>query len=400
MKKKLMSVSLLLISLFMVSANAVAAVIPLMAKSMPNVNGSLIELSMTLPSLGILCMPLSVPLAEKIGIKREILIGIGVILISGIIPAFTNNIYLILLSRVALGLGTAMVGAYASSLIIKLYQGQAQQNMLGGASIIEGLAMLGMTYFAGVLMNVKWNNAFLVYLIALPILLMFWAFVPEKLVDAPAEGNQSSKKQKGSKHLTVAVILFAIYNFLFNTCFAFMTTKFAALVVERGYGTAAQASTLMGVMSLAMSIGGFLYMGIQKKAPTFSPAIAALLLLISYVLLLNTKSMLVSTIAMILAGFTLAIGMSSSAYVISLFTKPNAVAFSIGVCGSVANVGTLLTPYSAQLFATILHNNSPEVAFKCAAVIMSILFVVALVVGIKEKQKLDKKTTNVAIHTN
>lgn len=392
MKKKIMNVSILLVSLFMVSANAVAAVIPLMMKAMPHVNQSLIELSMTLPSFGVLFMPLSVPLAEKIGIKKEILIGIIVILISGIFPFFVTNIYLILLSRITLGLGTAMVGAYASSLIIKLYHGQEQQNMLGGASIIEGLSMFGMTYVAGILMGIKWNNAFLVYLIALPILLLFWIFVPKKLVDRQLDEKENSDiNSKGSKHLTLPIILFSIYSFLFNTCFAFMITKFSTLVVMKGYGTAATASTLMGVMSLAMSVGGFLYMKFQKKAPTFSPALAALMIIIAYILLLTTNSLPYSTVAMVLAGFTLAFGISSTPYVVSWFTTPEAVPFSVGVVGAVANVGTLLAPYSANLFAKIFKNNSPEISFECAVAIMLVLLVIAVAVGIFEKCNLKKE---------
>lgn len=403
MRKKLMSVSLLLLSLFLVSANAVAAVIPLMSKAMPNVNPSLIEFSMTIPSLGIIIFtPLSVPIAEKIGIKNEVLIGIALIFVAGIMPTFIINIWVNLFARMLIGVGTGMIGAYASTLIVKIYKGKAQQTMLGLASVIQGLAMFFMTYFAGKLMNISWNYCYLVYFIALPILLMFWAFVPNKTIkEATAQDENKeniSKKGAGSKHINLQVGLFAIFFFVFNSCFAIITTKFALLVVDKGYGTAAEASTLTGLMCAAMVLGGFLFIWLQKKVSTYTMAIATGLLAFSFFLLVTTSSMVISTISMVLAGITLALGMSSNPVIINRIAKPEAVAFSIAVVNSVANIGTLLAPYTSHIVGSIFHNFSPEFAFGAAMVVMIVLCVIAIIMGTngKKADKVNKVTKKVA----
>lgn len=397
MKKKLMAASLLLLSLFSVSANAVAAVIPLMMKAMPNVNPSLIELSMTIPSLGIIIFtPLSVPIAEKMGIKKEILLGILLILIAGILPTFVLNIYVNLFARLLMGIGTGMLGAYASTLIVKIYQGKAQQTMLGLASVIQGLAMFFMSYFAGKLMNIHWNYSYLVYLIALPIMLMFWAFVPNKIIEKANEESEnnsgnSQANTRSSKHISLSVALFALYFFVFNSCFATITTKFSLLVVQKGYGTAAQASTLTGLMTMAMVLGGFLFIWLQKKVPTYTLAIAAGLLALAYLLLVTTSSMAISTIAMIMAGLTLALGMSSNPVIINHIAQPEAVAFSIAIVGSVANIGTLLVPYTSRLIATVFNNSTPEFAFGFSAIVMFILCIIAIIAGTKAKKSEQAK---------
>ncbi|VDG18383.1 MFS transporter [Lactobacillus alimentarius DSM] [Lactiplantibacillus mudanjiangensis] len=115
MRKLAMRLSILLLSIFTVSGGAIAATIPMMMKSFPNISPTLIELLMTVPSLGIIIFtPLSNFFADRFGVKNTILTGLVIILIAGITPALTTSFGLIFASRIGIGIGTGLLASFAN----------------------------------------------------------------------------------------------------------------------------------------------------------------------------------------------------------------------------------------------------------------------------------------------
>ncbi|MEB3365416.1 hypothetical protein SDC49_23685 [Lactobacillus sp. R2/2] len=102
---------------------------------------------------------------------------------------------------------------------------------------------------------------------------MFFAYIPKNLrIDQ--ENNKSEKPENNSRKINGKIWLLALFIFLFNSIFAFVSIKFATLVIEKGYGTAQDASTLLGIMSFAMAAGGFIYMALPQTIKNFSLSIS------------------------------------------------------------------------------------------------------------------------------
>ena len=88
--------SILSASLVVVSGGAIAANIPAMAKTFADVPLQTVEMLSTIPSLFIIISVLMSNLfARYLGYKRTILIGIAIVLISGIIPTLIDNFWII-----------------------------------------------------------------------------------------------------------------------------------------------------------------------------------------------------------------------------------------------------------------------------------------------------------------
>ncbi|MFX3618053.1 MAG: MFS transporter [Sporolactobacillus sp.] len=383
-KHLLMKLAVLLISIFIVSAGATAATVPLMIKSFPAINSTTIELLMTLPSLGIVVFtPLSNFIADKFGEKRTILTGLWIVLISGIIPAMTMNFTLIFISRITIGVGTGFIAAFSQSLILQLFEGEEQQRMIGLSSVVQGLGMFILTYFAGTLMNINWQASYLVYLIVLPILLLFWVFIPTKVGVGTPENDEASANVKSSKKIDGVVLILSLFAFLFNSVFAFITIRFAMLVVSRHYGTAADASTLLGIMAFAMAAGGFIFMYLQKHVKKFSMAVALGFATAAYFLLSISNSLLISAVGVVFIGMAVSIFMASMIALINVMTSKYQAPFSTSIAMTMANVGTLLSPYVAQLLSRALGNSTPTFTFLCGTVVFCALFLVAVFAGIK-----------------
>lgn len=376
--------AILLLNIFVVSSGATAATIPLMIRSFPQVSSTLVELTMTVSSLGIIIFtPLSNLLADKIGIKRTIVCGLTIILISGIIPALINNFTIIFVSRIGIGVGTGLLASYSQSLIIAMFDGKEQQKLLGWSSVVQGLGMFLMTFAAGVLLSNGWQQAYWVNLIALPVLLLFITFIPQNL---KIEQANNTNLGQNSKKIDWKIWLLAIFIFLFNSTFAFVSIKFASLIIEKGYGTAQDASTLLGIMSFAMAAGGFIFMSLPQICKRFSLTISIFSGLISFFIFTISNSLILSGVGVVLVGIAVSMTMVSTMSSVGMFTSPSQVPFSTSVVMTVANIGTLLAPYTAQFLGTIFNNTSAEFTFICGTIIFAILLIVVIWIGINYKK--------------
>ncbi|APX71402.1 MFS transporter [Companilactobacillus allii] len=399
MKKIMTRFAILILSVFTVSTGATAATIPLMMKSFSNISPTTIELLMTIPSLGIIIFtPISNIVADFIGIKRTIMSGLVLIFIGGIVPAITMNFSLILVSRVVLGLGTGLLMSFSQSLIIQLYKGRDQQKMLGLSSVCQGLGMFIMTFAAGVLLNGGWQMSYWVYLIVLPIILLVGIYVP-KTIGMVSETVTDSGQSKSSKKVDGKIWLLATFAFLFNATFAFISIKFALLVVSRNYGTASDASTLLGLMAFAMVAGGFLFMYIQKHWFKYTSTFGLGFSTVSFLLLSISHSLFVSAIGVILLGISVSVFMSSMIANINRMTSASQVAFSTSVVMTCANVGTLISPYFAKGISSLFNNLEPGFTFEAGLVIFAVLFIFSAVAGINysklEYKEIDKLSNNI-----
>lgn len=399
MRKIMTRFAILILSVFTVSAGATAATIPLMMKSFPNISPTTIELLMTIPSLGIIVFtPVSNWVADLISVKRTIMTGLVLIFLGGVIPAVTVNFLLIFVSRIILGLGTGLLMSFSQSLIIQLYQGREQQRMLGLSSVFQGLGMFIMTYAAGVLLNSGWQMSYWVYLIVLPIILLVGVYVP-KTVGKVTDSNQS-EIVTDSKKIDSKIWILALFAFLFNATFAFISIKFALLVVSRNYGTAADASTLLGLMAFAMAAGGFVFMFVQKHWFKFTTAIGLGFATISFLILTISRSLMLSGIGVILVGISVSIFMASMVANINRMTSASQVAFSTSVVMTCANVGTLLSPYFAKTLSNLFGNQEAGFTFEAGLIIFAILFVIATFVGMNYSKLEYKNSSDLSNNMN
>ncbi|MFC6176482.1 MFS transporter [Companilactobacillus huachuanensis] len=399
MKKIMTRFAILILSVFTVSAGATAATLPLMMKSFPNISATTIELLMTIPSLGIIIFtPISNLVADLIGVKRTIMTGLALIFIGGVIPAITMNFSLILISRIVLGLGTGLLMSFSQSLIIQLYDGRDQQKMLGLSSVFQGLGMFVMTYSAGILLNSGWQMSYWIYLIVLPIILLVGIYVP-KTVGMISEADANQNKANDSKKVDGKIWLLALFAFMFNATFAFISIKFALLVVSRNYGTASDASTLLGLMAFAMAAGGFIFMYVQKNWFQYTTAIGLGFAAVAFLMLTISHSLILSAIGVILVGISVSIFMASMIANINRMTSASQVAFSTSVVMTCANVGTLLSPYLAKGISSLFNNLEPGFTFEAGLVIFAVLFVIAAFAGANysklEHTESDKLPNNV-----
>ena len=127
-KMSLLGLSLLLISAFSIST----ALPPMLDYYSPIFSAAQVELLVSVPSFSVVAMLLLNSFIDKWLSDRQLIVT-GLLLLSsaGIFPFFVQAYPLVLLSRIAFGMGIGLINAKAIAIISQRYQGKERVQMLG-----------------------------------------------------------------------------------------------------------------------------------------------------------------------------------------------------------------------------------------------------------------------------
>ena len=140
----------------------------------------------TLPHLAVALVGfLMGAVSDRFGKVRTLIASLLVFIITGTGSYFLDDIYLILILRFLLGFGLAGIVCTVTSLIGSYYSGNQRVRMLGLQSAAMGVGVLILEVLGGSLADMSWNSPFLVYLIAVPFLVLVLLFLRE-----PAQEEQ------------------------------------------------------------------------------------------------------------------------------------------------------------------------------------------------------------------
>lgn len=261
MNKKILKIALLSVSMLVAVAPASNANIPAMKEAFPQIPLSMVEMITTIPSLFLMISVLTSGfIAKKMGYKQTIMLGLGIVAISGIIPVFIGNFYLVLFSRAALGFGIGLFNSLLIGLISYFFDGNERTTLIGYHEALGGLGGMLITYIAGQLMHVNWQAPFISYAIAIPVFFIFWKVIPKvKTEDILHKNTKQVVVNDGKEGNFSIVFVFMILIVIGATLNMTMGIKVSSLIVEQGYGSASDASTVIMLLSLGAMISGFLF---------------------------------------------------------------------------------------------------------------------------------------------
>ncbi|MBP3040399.1 MFS transporter [Bacillaceae bacterium Marseille-Q3522] len=351
-KSGLLKFSLLSISLVLTSAGAISASIPLMLEKFTERSVASVELLVTVPAAAVVIFVLlSSFISSKIGEKQTVILGLLVALISGVIPIFSDNYAIVFASRLGLGAGFGLFNSLAVSLIGKFYTGDERAKLIGFQSAFQGLGSAAMTFVAGQLLNFGWQASFSVYLIIVPILVLFFLFVPK-----PDNENGDTEQigNKGSSKTNFKVIGLSIFLFCMIIVYNAVSLKLPLYVTENHISTASMTGTVLSFMQLASMFTGFVFGAIYKKIHRFTLPASLIVMGISYILILLFHNIFLIGLGAIITGI------SFSLFVPYLFNQVNVVSpvgsetFNTSILIVGANVGGTVAPYGLSILSKLV----------------------------------------------
>ena len=380
-KEQVLKYSLLSASLLVGSAPAINANIPAMASAFDTIPLAMIEMLTTVTSLFLMISVLiSSFIAKKIGYKQTASLGLLIVAVSGILPVFVSNFYLILISRAMLGFGIGLFNSLTVALVNSFYQGKDRAKMYGLQSAFEGAGGIFITFIAGQLLKIGWQAPFLAYAIAIPVCIVFIKFIPKVATanDISVDTNVIVK-ENGFKKDNIMLISFIALLFVAASLYMTMGIKVSTLITTAGYGNASDASLVIILLSLGAITAGTLFSKIIKIFKQLTPIIGLLILALAMFLIGISNSMIITFAGGFLTGFGFKIFMP---YLIGRINnsqiKNTPLATSLLLVGF--NLGAFISPYSSIFMQNIALSDSLNSlfivlsgGFICLAVIMLVL---------------------------
>ena len=200
-KMSLLGLSLLLISAFSIST----ALPPMLDYYSPTFSAAQVELLVSVPSFSVVTMLLLNSFIDKWLSDRQLIVT-GLLLLSsaGIFPFFVQAYPLVLLSRIAFGMGIGLINAKAIAIISQRYQGKERVQMLGIRGSMELIGGASCSLLVGQLLKIHWTFAFLIYGFGFVILIMYLLFVPSM---EQVEKKQITKRKQVLNKKDLGMIL-------------------------------------------------------------------------------------------------------------------------------------------------------------------------------------------------
>ena len=347
-KMSLLGLSLLLISAFSIST----ALPPMLDYYSPTFSAEQVELLVSVPSFSVVAMLLLNSFIDKWLSDRQLIVT-GLLLLSsaGIFPFFVQAYPLVLLSRIAFGMGIGLINAKAIAIISQRYQGKERVQMLGIRGSMELIGGASCSLLVGQLLKIHWTFAFLIYGFGFVILIMYLLFVPTM---EQVEKKQITKRKqvlnKKDLGMILGMALLAGFVICINSSISLRVPLFqvAGKTIESGQSAL--------VLSLEQGIGIVAGLSFASLIGHFKNR---LLLIVMFLLAVCLFGMSVASNLPILILSSVGVGFFYSIILTIIFNRLSesiarnllnkATAYVLLGC----NLGSAISPYVLKLLALI-----------------------------------------------
>lgn len=258
--------AILTMSVVQMGTNAISPILADIAAVFPEADASTIQFLMTFPSLMVLAFSL-VAAAAAAYIPRKYLAaaGCGLFCAGGILSWLSHgSLSLLFVWAAPAGIGIGLVVPMATSLVPDCFEGPERQSMMGLQSSAANIGAMLMTLIGGLLAAIHWSCNYLVYLIALPGLILSLICLPKATGQSRETGEKSSSGFLAllkNPRILMACLLSLLVTMLFNTA----PTNLSMLLTENDLGTAAQAGTATTLLLLSGTAGRLLFGKLSSK---------------------------------------------------------------------------------------------------------------------------------------
>ncbi|AUI72018.1 MFS transporter [Companilactobacillus alimentarius] len=373
----LMKFSLLSISLVLTSAGAISGNIPAMAKTFSNESLSSVEMLTTIPALMVVIFVLlSSFIAKWIGQKQTVVLGLVIALISGIVPVFSTNFTVVLISRGTLGIGFGLFNSLAVSMISDYFTGNERAQLIGFQSAFQGLGTAIMTYVAGQLLKINWHVTFWIYAIILPILALFILFVPNPEKSSSNENNSNGKVKQSTN---LQVIGYVLLLFVVLIIYMGVQVKLALLFTSNGYGTATDAANIISITSIGGMLAGFAFGTIFKIIRHYTIPVSMILMAISFFVLSISNSVILSGVGGVLTGVAFSLLVPYLFNQVSIVSPKGSATLSTSLLLVGSNLGSSFSPYGLALLGKLSGTDQVNGVFMVGGIVLSIMAIIGLV---------------------
>lgn len=347
---------ILALSLIITSTMAVSGSMPEILNYFADYERSSVEMMLSIPTASILLIIAVTPILLRY-VPQCIMITVGLVMIGvfGVLPAFVSSFPLIFMSRIALGIGIGLLNTCAVTLIGERFEGETRQKLQGIRCSMETLGESALIFTAGILLPYGWQKTFWIYGFALIILILYVMFVPAKSAsDTVAE---SQNRPADSRPMTKKEWKFTLKNALIGFLFVSFATanalRISSFIVEGGFGSSVNGSNVLSLSILSGFLGGLAFGKLISLLRKLLLPAVALSASVGLLIICFANSLFMVAAGACICGFFTTVATSSMFASISDTVPAEVLGTSNAIALVGCNIGATVTPVLLKGFGMI-----------------------------------------------
>ena len=274
----------------------------------PQYSESIVTMVLTIPNLTVMIgLVLAPVLLKRFAIKKLLMAGSGLFVISSVLPVWCTDFYVLLFLRALSGVGCGMILPLQAT-FLATYPEKERAALMGLSATIGCLIAAFFVAVSGIVAADNWRNVFLLYLVTAVALVLTVLFLPEHLESVDENSSISLQGQAGEaaeKLSSYGNVLFAYY-FLMIGCYLFISvlgSQIAPYLEYVNLGGSAESGLMMSISLIGSMLAGLILGQYIQLTKGLSMAGVFLGSAVSFVLLWIAPSLVFVGIAAFLNGF-------------------------------------------------------------------------------------------------
>lgn len=164
-----------------------------------------------------LCSPLIGLIIDRVGVKRPFVLGLVLYGLAGASGLFITSYWVLIISRVFLGIAVAAIFTSLTVMILNLYEGVERNRVMGWRGSSNSFGGVIWPLLGGFLGRFSWHLPFAAYLVGIPLGILALFGVPEVHQEKIHDASDGSKEGSVLQIFKKTRILFIIYGLMFLT---------------------------------------------------------------------------------------------------------------------------------------------------------------------------------------
>lgn len=262
----------------------------------------MVQLIVSLPALTIIITNLLFPLLCRLMRTRTIAVtGLIMYVLFGSGVFFVDGIWTVLVLRALLGVSVGMIMPLSTGLLSYYFPPEQQPRLMGLAAFMSQAGGVIATLLSGLLANISWNCAFLVYLLGLPALVLVAVVLPNTQLGTKKEGRPLASIMRFAPSV-IGMYLQMLLFFIFPTNFAITARANEAL-------TGNDITFIMVGLDIIAAIVGVVFGWIMRNMGRIVKYMAPMTFLIGYLLFAMGNETVLLLLGSFFVGLANGIGM-------------------------------------------------------------------------------------------
>jgi len=366
-----LTATILSMSLLTVMAGAaIAPALDIIREHFKDASSMLVQLIVSIPALLIIITNfLFLPISRKVGSRTIALCGLALYVAAGAGCFFVDDIIVLLSLRALLGVSVGLVMPLSTGLLAYYYPPEEQARLMGLSAAMNQMGGVVATLLAGLLANIQWNYAFLVYLLGLIAVVLVALYLPdERLGSANKRGIPFQPRQLLKFHPSViGMLLVMLIFFVYPTNFAVVTAKTTSLSIE-------SVTLIMCALDVVAFFVGLVFGQMMHAARRAMKYFAPLFFLVGYAILAYDSGIVSLLVGSCLIGLANGVGIPYLNTIASIKGGKNSATTVMPLLSMALYLGQFLSPIIVNPLSNALFGDSTPAAPYIIAIGLSIIY--------------------------